>query len=131
MRRMGRTYDDARDHREHLPGDLPRGAIGTPDQIRQFLRRYEEAGVDQVIFIMQAGKNRHEDICHSLQLFADEVMDEFAGDEDARQEKKDAELAPYVEAALARKQWMQPLADEDIPVVRASVAKAQTSSRGD
>ena len=82
-------------------------------------------------FLQQVGKNRHEDICHSLQLFADEVMDEFAGDEDARQEKKDAELAPYVEAALARKRWMQPLADEDIPVVRASVAKAQTSSRGD
>jgi alkanesulfonate monooxygenase SsuD/methylene tetrahydromethanopterin reductase-like flavin-dependent oxidoreductase (luciferase family) len=36
-----------------------RGAIGTPDQLREYLRRYEEAGVDQVIFVMQAGKNRH------------------------------------------------------------------------
>ena len=38
-------------------------------------------------------------------------------------------LAPFVEAALARKQWMQPLADDEIPVVRASVAKAQTAGR--
>ncbi len=46
-----------------------RGAIGTPDQIREYLRRYEEAGVDQLIFVMQAGKNRHEHICESLELF--------------------------------------------------------------
>ena len=112
-------------------GDEYRSCIGAPADARRYLSEMRDVGVDQVIFLQQVGKNRHEDICHSLQLFADEVMDEFAGDEDARQEKKDAELAPYVEAALARKQWMQPLADEDIPVVRASVAKAQTSSRGD
>jgi len=34
-----------------------RGAVGTPDQLREFLRRYEAAGVDQIIFVMQAGKN--------------------------------------------------------------------------
>ena len=112
-------------------GDEYRSCIGAPADARRYLSEMRDVGVDQVIFLQQVGKNRHDDICHSLQLFADEVMDEFAGDEDARQEKKDAELAPYVEAALARKRWMQPLADEDIPVVRASVAKAQTSSRGD
>jgi hypothetical protein len=32
-----------------------RGAVGTPEQLREYLRRYEEAGVDQVIFVMQAG----------------------------------------------------------------------------
>ena len=112
-------------------GDEYRSCIGAPDDARRYLNEMRDVGVDQVIFLQQVGKNRHEDICHSLQLFADEVMDDFAADEDARQEKKDAELAPYVEAALARKQWMEPLADEDIPIVRASVAKAQTSSRGD
>jgi alkanesulfonate monooxygenase SsuD/methylene tetrahydromethanopterin reductase-like flavin-dependent oxidoreductase (luciferase family) len=34
-----------------------RGAIGTPEQVREYLRRYEEAGVDQVIFVLQAGRN--------------------------------------------------------------------------
>lgn len=112
-------------------GDEYRSCIGAPDDARRYLTEMRDVGVDQVIFLQQVGKNRHEDICSSLQLFADEVMDEFCADEEARQEKKDAELAPYIEAALARKQWMQPLADEDIPVVRASVAKAQTSGRGD
>jgi hypothetical protein len=86
-----------------------------------------DVGVDQVIFIQQAGRNRHEDICSSLELFAAEVMPEFAAGEVDRQLRKAEELAPFVEAALARKTWMQPLADADIPVVRASVAKAQTS----
>ncbi len=110
-------------------GDEYRSCIGAPEDARRYLREMEQVGVDQIIFLQQVGKNRHEDICASLQLFADEVMDEFAADEQARQEKKDAELAPFIEAALARKTWMEPLADEDIPVVRASVAKAQTGGR--
>ena len=48
-----------------------RGAVGTPDQIREYLERYEEAGVDQVIFCSQSGKNRHEHIMESLELFGE------------------------------------------------------------
>ena len=55
-----------------------RGAIGTPEQVRDLCRRYEAAGVDQLIFVMQAGRNRHEHICESIELFASEVMPEFA-----------------------------------------------------
>ncbi len=51
-----------------------RGCIGTPDQIRELLRGYEAIGVDQMIFVMQAGRNRHEHICESMELFAREVM---------------------------------------------------------
>ena len=101
--------------------------IGTPDDAGRYLRQMRDVGVDQVIFIQQAGRNTHVDICSSLELFASDVMPEFAADEADRQQRKTAELAPFVEAALARKVWMQPLADADIPVVRASVAKAQTA----
>ena len=34
----------------------------------------EDAGVDQVVFIQQAGANRHEDIMESLELFAERVL---------------------------------------------------------
>ncbi len=101
--------------------------IGTPDDARRHLREMRDVGVDQVIFIQQAGRNRHTDICSSLELFAAEVMPEFAAEEADRQRRKQAELAPFIEAALARKQWMQPLADDEIPVVKAAVKKAQTS----
>ena len=60
-----------------------RGAIGTPEQVREYLRRYEEAGVDQVIFVLQAGRNRHEHIMESLELFGREVLPEFAERDEA------------------------------------------------
>jgi alkanesulfonate monooxygenase SsuD/methylene tetrahydromethanopterin reductase-like flavin-dependent oxidoreductase (luciferase family) len=80
-----------------------RGAIGTPDQVRELLRGYEEVGIDQVIFVMQAGKNRHEHICESLELFAAEVLPEFSARHDAHEKAKQERLAPAVEAALARR----------------------------
>jgi hypothetical protein len=75
--------------------------------------------------MQQAGRNRHEHICESLQLFADEVMEPFAAQCEPREAAKAKELAPYIEAAVARKKCMQPLADEDIPVVRASVKRVE------
>ena len=80
-----------------------RGAIGTPEQIRDLCRRYEEAGVDQVIFVSQAGKNLHEHICESLELFAKEVMPEFAERTEERERAKQERLAPAVEDALRRR----------------------------
>ncbi len=106
-------------------GDEYASAIGTPDDARRHLRDLAGAGVDQLIFIQQAGMNRHEDICASLEMFAREVMPEFHAGEAERIAKKEAELAPFIEAALARKEWMQPLADDEIPVIAASVKKAQ------
>ncbi len=53
------------------------GLIGSPQTIRDRLKKFEESHVDQVILLNQAGKNRHEDICSSLELFAKEVMPEF------------------------------------------------------
>jgi alkanesulfonate monooxygenase SsuD/methylene tetrahydromethanopterin reductase-like flavin-dependent oxidoreductase (luciferase family) len=80
-----------------------RGAVGTPEQIRDYLRRYEECGVDQVIFCSQAGKNRHEHIMESLELFGKEVLPEFAERDEKHQRDKEQRLAPIVEKALARK----------------------------
>jgi alkanesulfonate monooxygenase SsuD/methylene tetrahydromethanopterin reductase-like flavin-dependent oxidoreductase (luciferase family)/putative sterol carrier protein len=79
-----------------------RGAIGTPEQIRDLVSRYEAAGVDQIIFVSQAGKNQHEHICESLELFAAEVLPEFAPEAEARETAKRERLAPAVEAAEAR-----------------------------
>jgi hypothetical protein len=103
--------------------DLPTiGApgIGTPEQFSEFISEFQDAGVDQIIFLQQGGKNRHDHICESLELFAREVMPKFAAEKEQREAKKAEELAPYIEAALARKKRMAPLADEDIPVVYAS-----------
>jgi alkanesulfonate monooxygenase SsuD/methylene tetrahydromethanopterin reductase-like flavin-dependent oxidoreductase (luciferase family) len=80
-----------------------RGAIGTPEQVRDYVRRYEEAGVDQLIFCFQAGKNRHEHIMEALELFGREVLPEFKERDAKRQRDKEQRLAPVVEQVMARK----------------------------
>ena len=95
------------------------GGINTPEGVREHLRKFEECGVDQVAFIQQGGRNTHEHICEALELFATEVMPEFKAKEAARVARKNAELAPYIEAAFKRKAFMKPLADDEIPPVMA------------
>ena len=77
--------------------DSLRGCIGTPDQIRDFVRAYEDAGVDELIFVSQAGRNRHEDICESMELFAREVMPEFAERAPQREAAKRERYAETIE----------------------------------
>ncbi|MEM7033522.1 MAG: LLM class flavin-dependent oxidoreductase [Chloroflexota bacterium] len=84
------------------PRKEPTGGIGNPDQVRHTLETFEQMGVDQVIFIQQAGNNRHEHICQSLELFADQILPEFKEREVVRANEKAENLAPYVEQALAK-----------------------------
>ena len=56
---------------------LSGGLIGSPETIRRKLRRFQTSNIDQVILLNQAGRNSHEHICESLELFASEVMPEF------------------------------------------------------
>ena len=85
-----------------------RGATGTPDQIREYLTRYEEAGVDQLIFVMQAGKNRHEHICEAIELFGTQVLPEFKERDAAHVAAKAKRMAPIIDAAMARKDRTAP-----------------------
>ena len=105
--------------KDRLPDNAGRGGIGTPAQLRAHLQGYEDAGVDQVIFVQQCGTNRHEHICESLDLFAHTLLPEFRARDEVRQATKQAELAPYVAAALARKPRMPPIAPQDVPLVES------------
>ena len=80
-----------------------RGAIGTPQQVTELFERYEKAGIDEVIFVSQAGRNQHEHICESIELFAREVLPAFAERHARSEADKRARLAPAVERALQRR----------------------------
>ena len=80
-----------------------RGAIGTPEQVADLCRRYEEAGVDQMIFLVQTGRTKHEHVCEALELFAAEVMPEFKERAPAREAAKRERLAGAMAAALDRR----------------------------
>lgn len=73
---------------EGLARALRGGLIGSPETLRQKLRKFETSHVDQIILLNQAGKNSHDHICESLELFAKEVMPEFQANEPAHQEWK-------------------------------------------
>jgi len=106
--------------RDTLPDNAGRGGIGTPEQVAAHIRRYENVGIDQVIFVQQSGNNRHEHICDSLRVFGRDVLPEFKAREIERAKKKEAELAPYIAAALARKPRMKALDPADVETVLAS-----------
>ncbi|WP_285620302.1 LLM class flavin-dependent oxidoreductase [Actinoallomurus iriomotensis] len=81
-----------------------RGAVGTPAQVAELVRRYEAVGVDQVIFVLQAGPNRHDHVCESLELVGEQVIPRFAEGREERERARAERLAPAVEAALARRE---------------------------
>ena len=110
--------------KDRLPDNAGRGGIGTPEQLREHLARYEKAGIDQVMFIQQSGGNRHEHICQSLEIFASQVMPEFNERDKVRETQKQRELAPFIEAALARKPRMASVDEADIPRIEAFGRKA-------
>jgi hypothetical protein len=111
----------------------PAGAdhgIGTPEQLRTHLRHFEQSGVDQTVFIQQGGRNKHKDICEALELFAKDVMPEFRQREIAREKQKQEALAPYIEKAMARKQAVRPMRDEEIPIFVALGRKVAEEGTG-
>jgi hypothetical protein len=72
-----------------------------------------------VILLNQAGKNTHEDICSSLELFAKEVMPEFHGYEARHQAWKRDVLAGKIE-----------LPDTEPDPEREKLETAQARGRG-
>jgi alkanesulfonate monooxygenase SsuD/methylene tetrahydromethanopterin reductase-like flavin-dependent oxidoreductase (luciferase family) len=80
-----------------------RGAVGTPEQVRDYFERYEACGVDQVILTSQAGKNRHEDIMESLEILGRDILPAFRERDEAYQREKAKRTEPIVEKVMARK----------------------------
>jgi hypothetical protein len=53
--------------------------------------------------VSQSGKNRHEDIMESLELFGREVLPEFMDRAEAAERDKATRLRPVIDAVMARK----------------------------
>ena len=133
--RPGRTdiwksFEGVREMIPSMPNDS--GGIGTPESLRHHLRKFQDVGVDQVIFIQQGGRNRHDHICESLELFAAEVMPEFREREAERERAKAERLGPAIEAALKRKTFLRAPTDDEIAVFHAygrNIAEGAQTSR--
>lgn len=78
-------------------------AIGTPRQVADLARAYEDAGVDELLLAVQVGATKHEHILESLELFASEVMPEFDRRRPQVEQRKATRLADYLGQALDRR----------------------------
>ena len=96
-------FDIWKDFKENAPerkGNA--GCIGSVGQVREHLERMEEIGVDQVIFIQQAGNNRHDHICESLECFGQQILPDFKERHQRRTSEKAERLGPAIEKAMAK-----------------------------
>jgi alkanesulfonate monooxygenase SsuD/methylene tetrahydromethanopterin reductase-like flavin-dependent oxidoreductase (luciferase family) len=80
-----------------------RGAIGTPEQVREYFQRYEDYGVDMLILSSATGRNKHEHVMESYELIAREVLPEFIERDEKIEREKQRRLAPVIEKMMARK----------------------------
>ncbi|MTD43939.1 LLM class flavin-dependent oxidoreductase [Conexibacter sp. W3-3-2] len=82
-----------------------RGAVGTPGQVVELARRYADAGVDELVLVLDGGRTAHEHAVASLELLAAEVLPAFAADP----APADGLTAAERDAALARRRPAPPL----------------------
>jgi alkanesulfonate monooxygenase SsuD/methylene tetrahydromethanopterin reductase-like flavin-dependent oxidoreductase (luciferase family) len=99
-------------------GGHVRNCVGTPEQIRDTLLSFEESGVDQVLFLSQAGKIPHEMLMSSIDLFSREVLPEVKERDQKRAREKAALVARLNDKLMKRKVLPKPPAAPTI--VRAA-----------
>jgi alkanesulfonate monooxygenase SsuD/methylene tetrahydromethanopterin reductase-like flavin-dependent oxidoreductase (luciferase family) len=78
-----------------------RGPVGTPDMLRAWCQRYEAAGVDECMFLLNP--DSHEATMESLELFGKEVLPEIHERDELFAKERAAKLAPAIERAMARR----------------------------
>jgi alkanesulfonate monooxygenase SsuD/methylene tetrahydromethanopterin reductase-like flavin-dependent oxidoreductase (luciferase family) len=82
-----------------------RNCVGTPEQIRDALRGFEESGVDQVLFLSQAGNIPHELLMSSIDLFGREVLPEVK-ERDRKCARQKSELVERLNEKLLKRKVM-------------------------
>ena len=100
------------------PEGRTQDCVGTPDMLRERLRDFEQAGIDQVLCISQAGKIPHDLLCSSIELFSAEVLPEFKDRELASASKQAERRARINEKAMARKPMVE--APKSEVIIRAA-----------
>jgi alkanesulfonate monooxygenase SsuD/methylene tetrahydromethanopterin reductase-like flavin-dependent oxidoreductase (luciferase family) len=68
------------------------GCIGTPDFIKDTLRKYEAAHLDLMIFVAQCGARKHEDVMDSIYRTGTKVIPEFKERHDQHQKWRAQQL---------------------------------------
>ena len=101
-------YLEAVQEDETLAYGPGRGAIGSPDTVREFLRGYEESGVDEIILLLNP--RSHEGTMESIELMGKHVLPEFIERDEKQVAAKAKRLEPIIEKVESRR---KPLASPE------------------
>ena len=95
-------WDEYKNHPKQFapPEGRTQDCVGTPAMLRERLRDFEQAGIDQVLCISQAGKIPHDLLCSSI---SKEVLPEFKDRDLASASMKAEQRARINEKGMARK----------------------------
>jgi alkanesulfonate monooxygenase SsuD/methylene tetrahydromethanopterin reductase-like flavin-dependent oxidoreductase (luciferase family) len=63
--------------RRNVPGSELSTLVGDPACVRETVQRFIDAGVDELILVMQTGTTPHEVVMESIKVFAEDVMPYF------------------------------------------------------
>jgi hypothetical protein len=83
-----------------------RGPIGSPATVREFLRGYEESGVDELILLLTP--RSHEATMESIELMGKQVLPEFIERDEKAVAEKAKRLEPVIEKVEARRPQSKP-----------------------
>lgn len=61
-----------------MPDAPAMNVVGDPSHCREIVSRFRDAGIDELILVMQAGTVPHEEIMRSIKTFGEKVMPHFA-----------------------------------------------------
>jgi alkanesulfonate monooxygenase SsuD/methylene tetrahydromethanopterin reductase-like flavin-dependent oxidoreductase (luciferase family) len=96
------------------------GGVGGVEKIRDYMLRFEEVGVDQLMFLLPPVP--HERIMESLERFGREVLPEFVQRDAEAVAKKAERLAPTIDRAMARRVDDRRLVDPDYEITGVPVS---------
>jgi hypothetical protein len=77
------------------------GGVGGVDRIREYMRRFEDVGVDQIMFLLPPVP--HDRIMESLERFGREMLPEFIERDAVTSEEKARRMQPVIERATSRR----------------------------
>ena len=95
------------------------GGIGTPDQLRAHLDASRTPASTRPCSSSRAARTSTSTSASRSNLFAERRDAGVQGRRGGAPKRKKDELAPYVEAAFKRKEWMEQLTDDEIPEYQA------------
>lgn len=105
-------------------------AIGTPADARRHFEELEEAGVDQVMLLQQAGMYPHEHICETLQHLGRDVIPSFLERHEKAKERKLKRLEPAIADAMAKVVPTAPASPDPVEAYPVTMAKRGVDAKG-